>query len=330
MCEVSEPTVRRGVVLKFEGPDCAGAFRLTTAQADQFAEHLASNANGTYVAALEAAFSKLKSDGLVEADAELNVEQDEAELFSNRPNVVRLPDASFTGSQRKLILGCSATVCQDDGQSKVWVRVSEKLDKTGSDVASIRLEQLSVVSEMIVNAMADMYYSLLKKHAGRAQLPEPSHMSFEHVFHIEATDYDSPKLFDTVRTLRDTSNFFTLVDRKNWGPVRDLFTLANKRFDKSSGFQEHTEHVEPTREFISGLTKYFNETDTTVTWDVTLGRHGLFAVDEITPDPRTGVNRTHMVGICADHGNARSTYDTNLTSSWLVSGQMAPKLGAFF
>jgi hypothetical protein len=251
------------------------------------------------------------------------------ELFANRQQVVKFGDLNVRDGDLDISIGMSATVCKGSKKSKIWTRVSGDSGPEQVGATTEVLSNLRSIAEAICEEMASVYHERLNEFLLSIGDVDVYTIDTKHVFLLEAGDYESAKLFDTITTLRETANFFTVYNEGDWSPLSDLFEFANSRLSPEMEMSKLNFSDVMSDNEIERVTDFFNAESKALTWEVTLGRHGLFAVDEMTADPQTGSSRTHMVGLCAGHIQPDPSMK-RLSSSWLVSGNYAPRLGATF
>lgn len=244
--------------------------------------------------------------------------------FGNGLIVVKFGDLALRIKDQAFSIGMSATVCQGDHRSKVWSRVSCDSIDLDTESASRQMDFQHVIADAVCSELSSIYCEALSEFSAKTAEYK---MMVNYVFLIEAGDYDSDKLFDSITTLRETGNLFVLHDEGDWGPVDDLFKLSVSRMGGQLGIGPIAEIVDD--EEIARLSRIFNEEDKALTWEVTLGRHGMFAAEESSVDPTTGASRSRMIGICSQHSAIQNENNVH-SPSWMVSGQLAPKLGSNF
>ena len=321
--------VRKGRVLSFKNPCGNNGLDFGERHSGEFAEALLRSGNADVVARVKSRLESVVFSVGLSSDTVVQECKKDPELFANKQRVVKFDDIDVRDGDLNIRVGMSATVCKGSKKSKIWTRVSTDGEQISVDDASNVLDRLRAIADVVCEEMAAFYHEALGKFL--ASIGDTNEYSIEtqHTFLVEAGDYDSAKLFDTITTLRETANFFNVYDEGDWTPLGDLFELANARLSPEMELSKLNRNDLVTDTDIEEITDFFNSESKALTWEVTLGRHGLFAVDELTADPQTRSSRTHMVGICAEHIQPDPTA-ARLSSSWLVSGSYAPRLGSAF
>lgn len=329
MCSIDSPMVRLGHVLTFETSCESKELNFGDQESGEFAKTLLEKGNSL---AIERVKSRIDSDArksILPADIQTVAHETPPELFANRLTVVKFGDLSIKVNGIIIRIGMSATVCKGSKKSKIWVRVSQKNIAANIKQTSNTLDTLRALADIVCDELSTVYHECLQNFLVSTGNHEKYDIGTQHVFLLEAGDYASAKLFDTITTLRETANLFTVSDEGDWAPLSDLFEFAHSRLSPEMELEKISFADEVSDTDIEQISDFFNAESKAIMWEVTLGRHGLFAVDELTIDPKTRSPRTHMVGLCSSHGPAGKS-DNTPSSSWLVSGNFAPQLGGAF
>ena len=321
--------VRLGRVLTFETSCENKELNFGDHESGEFAETLLKTGNQLVIQQVKSRIDSVARNSILPSDIKIVVCETPPELFANRLTVVKFGDLNIEADGIKIRLGMSATVCKGSKKSKIWVRVSQQNKTSNIKQTSATLDTLRALADIVCDELAIVYHKCLEEFLVSTGRDEKYQIGTQHVFLVEAGDYASAKLFDTITTLRETANFFTVSDEGDWAPLSDLFEFAHSRLSPEMELEKISFADEVTDIDIEQISDFFNAKSKAITWEVTLGRHGLFAVDELTSDPKTGSPRTHMVGLCSRHGPAGRS-DNTPSSSWLVSGNFAPQLGGAF
>lgn len=318
-----------GRVLSFTAASESKGLNFDDQQSSDFASALLNGGNQVFLDRVKSRLESSRTSAGISASASISDCKSQPELFANRLQVVKFGDISIDDAGNSIRIGMSATVCKGSRKSKIWTRISTDDGEQSVTEASDVLDKLCALADIVCDEMSAVYHDQLKHYLSSISSVENYGIDIQHVFLMEVGDYNSAKLFDTITTLRETASFFSVHDEGDWTPLSDLFEFASSRLSPDLGLTNLSVSDNVTDPDIIAIADFFNSESKALTWDVTLGRHGLFAVDEMTSDPQTGSSRTHMVGLCASHiqPNPRGK---PLSSSWLVSGSYAPRLGATF
>lgn len=330
MSVVDSPIVRMGNVLNFTVLGGGGNhLELKAKESDEFAEFLAKNGSSLIRENL-----KKEKQLDISDNQEEKFSSEKPQVFPGKLKVVRFSDLTAQFKKHKLNIGMSATVCEGEKKSKVWVRVS--LGDTKSD-NEVKLEGLFDVMREFAYDVCELLNKTYKK-CMEAFLEEKEmyqsaklNLKIEHTFLLEAGDYSSAKLFDTITTLRETKSFLSVYGEEGWSPLKSLLEFTKTRFtDKNAvPMLESGDMKDLNNEHVEKVTEFFNSEYKALIWDVRSRCHGLFAVDERGNDLRTNSPKTHMVGICSNHLQIDPKI-TKCSSAWLISGNYASVLGEAF
>ena len=244
-------------------------------------------------------------------------------VFQGPLNVVKFPDCVLSTPDEVVRLGMSATVCKGEKLSKIWVRCSE--ENPFDDETPETVRRLNEIGAVALEAISGFYRDCINEIADANDY----NLSVRHIFQIEAADYRSGKLFDCLSTIRETASLYAVHQEGDWAPLSDLFQLTGARIRSAEelGAVAMRRDVFPVG--IREITEYFNDERRALDWRVTMGRHGIFSIEEGPAQPDSDVGLTQAVGICARHVPPLDS-EPRHSASWVVSGNMAPELGGYF
>ena len=337
MCEISMPIVRVGRVLAFDQENRA-QFKFDKEKATAFADYLRKDSTEP----LDDLYQDIKS--YVERTAQFGTTQvfptgkwknQQPKIFRNALKVVQFDDFEICTNDITFTVGLSATVCEGNKSSKVWCRVSSNQTSLNSEQASEVIDDLAEIANEVSAKLANFYRAALSSFLESQETQGSFVLKDKHVYQIEAGGYPIEKLFDSVRALGETKSLFKAHERGNWHPIKDLLELAFTRDPSTFGFLKDLQNLDAERVSegdIRSISEQFNSDGLGLSWEITMGQHGVFVGEEKSQDPFTSVVRTRMIGICGTHSSPPKNQDGHRMArdaAWVVSGQVAPSLGAY-